>query len=462
VLQELDPLVRLALPLAIANLGQVLLGAVDTAVVGRVGAVALGAAGLGSTLFFTVAVLGTGLMLGFEPLFAQALGAEQAGRARALLQRAIVVAVLVSVPLFVVGVGVGTSLELAGLPADTAAATRTYLIIRLLGLAPYLVFVGARSYLQARFETSPVLAAVVAANLVNLVLSWLLALGDAGLARVGLPAVGLPALGVGGAAWASVVATGVQVGALLCAVGRRRPQPSFPLDRAATAQALRLGTPIGLALLAEYGVFSIVNLSIGHLDAEALAAHQVAMTFAAATFTVSLGIAAAAAVQVGRAVGAGNARGARQAGLAAMSLGGGLMIVPALVLCAAPGELASIVTDRPEVVVAAVPLLRVAACFQLSDGVQAVAAGALRGAGETRFALLANLAGHYVCGLPLGATLALGCGWGAAGFWWGLSVGLCGVAVALLGRFVRLTRTRVVPVGSHGSGLPRRGHGGKR
>ncbi len=442
-LREFDQLTRLAVPLAVANLGQVLLGAVDTAVVGRLGSVELGAGGLGSSLFFTVAVLGTGVLLGFEPLVAQALGAGERSRARAMLGWSMWWAALLTAPLFALGLGVGLLLEPAGIAARTAGLTRVYLLTRLLGLAPYLLFVVVRSYLQARVRTQPVLVAVVAANLVNLPLSWLLALGDTGLERLGIGAVGLPAFGVGGAAWASVVATAIQLLVLWRSVSRGRSLPSFALERTVTSRALRLGAPIGLTLLAEYGVFALVNLAMGNLDADALAAHQVAITFAAATFTVSLGVGAAAAVRVGRSVGAGDVSGTRLAGGVALLVGGGLMVMPALTFWAIPGELARVVTDRPEVVRATVPLLWVAAFFQLSDGLQAVAAGALRGAGDTRFPLLANLVGHYLVGLPLGLLLAFGCGWGATGLWWGLTVGLTTVALALVARFARLTQTRV-------------------
>ncbi len=444
--RELEQLGRLAFPLIIANLGQVLLGVVDTAVVGRLGAASLGAGGLGSTLFFTVAVLGTGMLLGFEPLLAQALGADEGRRARSLLGRSMRIALGLAAVLVGIGIGVGWGLEPLGIASDTARLTRAYLYVRLLGLAPYLLFVVARSYLQARIEIQPVLTAVMVANLVNLPASWLLALGDGGLVRVGLGAIGLPAFGVGGAAAASVVATVVQLCVLWRTIARGRPQPSFPLPRRVTWRAVGLGVPIALTLLAEYGVFTVVNLAMGNLDADAFAAHQVAITFAAATFTISLGVGAAAAVRVGRAVGAGDRAGTRFAGGLAILAGAALMVAPALLFWTIPAELARVVTDRPDVVRATAPLLWVAAFFQLSDGVQAVAAGALRGAGDTRFALLANLVGHYVVGLPLGLLLAFGLEWGAVGLWWGLTAGLTSVAAALVLRFVRLSRGPIARV----------------
>ena len=441
--RELDQLTRLAAPLAIANVGQVLLGAVDTAVVGRLGSEALGAGGLGSSLFFTVSVLGTGALLGFEPLVAQALGAGERHRARSMLRRSLWLAAGLSVPLFGIGWGVGLLLERTGIAADTAGLTRVYLLTRLLGLAPYLLFVVLRSYLQAQVRTQPVLVAVLSANLVNLPLSWILALGDPGLERLGVGPVGLPVLGVGGAAWASVVATAIQLLVLWRAVVRGRPQPSSAVEPGVTWRALRLGAPIGLTLLAEYGVFALVNLAMGNLDADSLAAHQVAITFAAATFTVSLGVGAAATVRVGRCVGAGDVAGTRLAGGVALLVAAVVMVLPAVLFWAIPGELARVITDRPEVVRSTVPLLGVAAFFQLSDGLQAVAAGALRGAGDTRFPLAVNLVGHYLVGLPIGLLLAFGCGWGAAGLWWGLTAGLTIVALALMTRFAQLTQLRV-------------------
>ena len=439
--EELSALVRLAFPLALANLGQTLIGAVDTAVVGRLGEVELGATGLGNTVFFTIAVLGLGVMLGLDPLVSQAFGAGEPARARRTLWQGVWLSAIIGLPLTALVVGLGALLESFGIPAASAEHTRAYIAARVPSLIPFLWFIAARSYLQGASLARPMVIAVVLANVVNLPLSWVLVFGDASL--------GIPALGVAGAAWASTVCTVIQLAVLALAVrsvdapeGREHRKP----DRALLLKALALGIPIGLQMFAEFGVFGVVNLLMGNIGTRELASHQVAITLASATFMVPVGIGAAASVRVGRAVGRQDAPGTRLAGVLSIAVGGAFMTAAALMFLFAPRLLAGIITSERAVIDAVVPLLFVAAVFQLSDGIQAVAAGALRGAGDTRFTLLANLAGHYLIGLPLGALLAFSLGIGATGLWWGLSAGLTCVAIGLTVRFLRLSKRPIARV----------------
>lgn len=431
---EARALVRLAIPLAAANLGQMLIGVVDTAVVGRLGELELGAAGIGNTMYFGVTIIGMGLMLGLDPLVSQAIGAGERRHALHLLWQGVWLAVAAGLPLALVILGLGAALEAMGLAPATASAARAYLIPRLPSLLPYLAFVACRSYLQAVSVTRPVVVSVVVANVLNVPLSWALVFGYEGLA--------IPALGIAGAAWASTVCTLAQLAVLVVAVRRESAGlegSSWRPERDAMLRALRIGLPVGLTLLAEFGVFGLVNVLMGNIDARTLAGHQVAITLASTTFMVPVGIGAAASVRVGNAIGRGDAAGARLAGL--IALGGGLafMSLSAFAFLVFPRELSRIVTDQPDVIAAAVPLIGIAAMFQLSDGAQAVAAGALRGAGDTRFPLYANLAGHYLVGLPIGAVFGFALGRGATGLWWGLSAGLTGVALSLSLRFLRLS-----------------------
>lgn len=438
VARELRALARLAAPLAAANLGQVLIGAVDTAVVGRLGETELGAAGLGNSFYFVVTVVGMGVMLGLDPLVSQAVGASEPREARRLLWQGVWLALVAGLPMCAIIVGLGTLLEKIGIAPATAVATRSYVYARLPGLVPFLVFVACRSYLQALGTTRPVVISVVVANIVNVPASWGLVFGFAPLH--------VPALGIAGAAWASSACILVQMGVLVLAVRRESAEiggAAWQPHRASMAKALRIGLPIGLTLVAEFGVFSLVNVLMGNIDARALAGHQVAITFASATFMVPVGIGAAASVRVGHAIGRSDQAGTRLAGIVGLGAGAAFMTLSALAFVTFPRELAAVITDKPDVIAAAVPLLLVAAVFQLSDGAQAVAAGALRGAGDTRFPLVANLVGHYLVGLPIGVLLAFGLGLGAKGLWWGLSAGLTGVALALVWRFLRVSSALV-------------------
>ncbi len=442
-LTEARALVRLALPLAVAHLGQMLLGAVDTAVVGRTTELALGAAGLGNSIFFTITVLGMGVMLGLDPLVAQAVGAEDHDRARRSLTQGVWLALMVGVPLMAGVVGLAGYMEAFGIEERSAVLVRAYVYARVPSLIPFLIFVALRSYLQATGVTRPVLASAFIANIVNVPLSIFLVFGDSALEGMGLSGIGLPALGVAGAAWASTGCTLVQM--LVLAESMRRGSSRLRLadwafDSRIMRTALVIGAPIGLQLLAEFGVFALVNFAMGNLDARSLAAHQVAITLASATFMIPVGIGAATSVRVGQAVGRKDQAGTRRAGWTGLALGVGFMLFSATLFLTLPRLLARLVTTDALVVEAAVSLLAVAAVFQVSDGAQAVLAGALRGAGDTRFTLIANVGGHYLIGVPLGLVLTFVLFLGATGLWWGLSAGLSAVAALLVWRFVRVTR----------------------
>lgn len=444
---ELRPLLKLAGPLAAIHLGDQLLGLVDTAVLGRVGALELGAAGLGNSIFFLVIVVGIGILIGLDPLISQAHGAGEDVRARRLLWQGVWLAAVVSIPVCVVAVLACCCLVPLGIADDTARLALHYVLSRLPGVLPLLAFTALRSYMQSEGVTRPLLECVLLANVANLPLSWLLVLGDAGLERVGLPGIGLPALGVAGAGIVSSLAAGIKLAWGARAVARL-PAPADAQRRRPNAEEmtklLGVGLPVGLHMFAEVGGFVLVTFLMGRLGELPLAAHHVALTLAATSFMVPLGASSAAAVRVGQAVGRGDRAGARRAGVTAIGAGTVFMTCTAAIFLLFPRSIAGALTDQPDVLAAALPLLRIAALFQISDGLQVIAAGALRGAGDTKGPFLTNLAGHYLLGLPVGLYLTYRAGEGAAGMgapglWWGLLIGLTVVGLTLTARFLRLS-----------------------
>ncbi|QQR91799.1 MAG: MATE family efflux transporter [Myxococcales bacterium] len=443
---ELKRLIQLALPLATFHFGTMTLGAVDTAVVGRLGEIELGAVGMGHAVFFVVTVLGSGIMMGLDPLLAQAIGAEEHAHADRLRWQGMWIAILLSIPLGVVIALLTFKIESFGLDVKSAEHTRAYLFARLPGLLPLLVFSAWRSFLQAHSHTKPLMIAILLANIINIPASWYLVFGDQGMTRFGLPAIGFDGFGVAGAAWASTLCIVVQLVWVSVSI-HLLEQHKLPQRRAPEMAIMRriatLGTPIGLQLLAEFGVFTIVHILMANLGPRALASHHVAITFAAATFNLALGIGAAASVMVGNRIGAGDTPSARRAGFIAIATSTTVMATASLLFWTLPEFLAAWLTNQQPVIHAAGKLLMIAAIFQLSDGIQAVAAGALRGAGDTRIPLLSNLVGHYLIGLPVGVALAFVLGWGAQGLWWGLSAGLTAVALFLLLRFHYLSSSEI-------------------
>ncbi len=448
--RELGSLVALAFPLCLGHLGHHMMSIVDIAMLGRYSGAALAGSGVANGILFSVTVVGIGIIMGLDTLVPQSLGAGDPRGARDLLAAGVRLALLLSVPIAAVVTLVALLLPYSGVDGDVAAEAVSYLYGRLPGIAPMILFATMRSFLQAHHLTRPLVVATVMANLLNVALDWLLIFGDAGLEQIGLPAIGLPGLGALGAAIATSTVSWLSV--LVCALAVRglvRAQ-AVPSDRSAArrlrdrARAIaRLGTPVGLQLLAEVGIFALTGILAGTLGRLPAAAHNVALVLASFSFSTAIGISAATSVHVGHAIGAGDTGAARRAGALGMLVGAALMGAGGLVFLLFPYELAALFSNDEAVRVATVPLLRIAAVFQLSDAVQAVAAGALRGAGATRFTFVANVIGHYAIGLPVAVVLCFSLGMGAAGLWWGLSFGLTGVAFAQALRFRALTSRQV-------------------
>jgi MATE family multidrug resistance protein len=437
--RELRELFRLAAPLAAAQAGTQMMGLVDVAVLGRLGAHQLAGAGMANAVYFAVSVFGMGIMLGIDPLVAQAVGAGDKARARHVLWQGVWLSLIVSAVLTVVLLAAAAALPIVGAAPDVEAHARAFLLVRTASLTPFLLFFVIRAYLQAHHVTKPMIVAMVIANILNftLDLAFVFGVGD-----------WIPAMGVPGAALATVICTIVEVAIVAVAVRRMKAPANVDHrpERTAILQAARVGFPIGLHMGAEIGVFALVALLAGHLGALQLAAHQLVIGLASFTFTTAVGVASAGSVRVGNAIGARDSVGTRVAGHATFVCGLGVMGVAAAAFALIPRPLVRIFTNDTDVIAVAIPLMLVAAVFQLSDGVQAVGAGVLRGAADTKYTFYANMVGHWLIGLPIALWLGFGRGLGITGLWWGLCVGLTIVAVLLFVRFERLSRTAIQPL----------------
>ena len=240
----------------------------------------------------------------------------------------------------------------------------------------------------------------------------------------------------------STVAVQLGICAIYATAARRldggRPRPRGRARE--MGEVLGYGGPVGGQLLAEIGIFGVATVLAAHLGTQPAAAHAIALNIASFTFSVAVGIGSATSVRVGHAIGAEDLALARRRGLLGLALGLGVMACFAAAFIAAPRAIASGFTGDAGVIAAAAPLLQIAALFQLSDGAQAIAAGALRGMGRTRVTLVGNLLGHYAVGLPISLGLGFAAGLGAPGLWWGLSAGLTVTAIYLLARFLAAAR----------------------
>lgn len=432
----------MAWPISLAQLGLPLMGIVDSAVVGRVSVADLAGAAMGRTLGFAAFMLALGVSMALEPLASQAVGAREPERAWEMMRTTMRAVLLLWAPLMACALGVTYLLEPFGVEHDVALRTRDYFLGSAPGYALFGGFSVMKVFLQAHGQTRPALVGVFIANVLNLVICNVLVRGDDLLLTLHLPPCGLPRLGAFGAGLASSLASLVLVSIVYRAARAYRPREAAP--KVAMRRVLSVGTPIGLQMLAEFGVFALATMIAGRLGKEIVAAHQAAIGLASVTYMAALGVSGATAVRVGHAVGA--AQSPRRAGVMGMAVGALVMCVPALLFIAIPKPLVMFFTKDEGVITLGMALLRIAGVFQLFDGVQAVAGGALRGAGDVRFSFYANLTAYWAIGLPLALVLAFPLKWGAQGIWWGLTLGLILVAFALVMRFLRLSKTALVRV----------------
>jgi MATE family multidrug resistance protein len=436
---DVGALARLAAPIALIQVGTMLMGVVDTIMVGQVSPAALAAAALGNLYFFVPAMFGLGVLFALDPIIAQALGAHDTLAVKRGLQRGLVLSAMLAVPTSLVLLTVEPVLTLVGQPPEVVPAAAGYVWRIVPAMWPLFVFVVLRQVLQAHRRTAPIVVTIAVANLLNAGLNYVWVFGH----------LGFPALGVLGSAWATTVSR-FAMAALLLALGWRElasllesVAPNL-LDWRALARMLRLGAPIGAQSVLEVGAFGTVALLMGWLGVTEVAAHQVAVNIASLTFMVPLGVSSAAAIVVGHAVGRADASGVRRSTVAALMVGAGFMALMAVVLIGLPRPLARIYTNDVGVVALTALLLPIAGVFQVFDGLQVVSIGVLRGLGDTQVPMLTNIVGFWCVGMPVSLWLGFGLGYGAVGLWWGLVVGLVLVAGFLLLRVRQHQRRDVV------------------
>lgn len=426
---ELRRLVVLAGPIVVAQVGTMMLGVVDTIMVGGIGSEALAAVALGTVWVLGTLVFGLGVTLGIDPLLTQAHGAGDGPAVGLALQRGLVVAALASVPIGWLWLFTGDMLLLAGQSPALARMAHEYVLVQLPSVPAFLGFTVLRSYLQGRSIVAPTLWVTLIANLLNAAFNWVLIHGELGFPRLGLVGAGI-ATGLTRTLMFVLLALVIWRAGLYRGAWQAWSRASFA--PAGLLQILALGLPVGAQLGLEMWAFQLATLFAGWLGEKELAAHVVALNLASMSFMVPLGISMAAVTRVGNLLGAGRPRDAQRAAWVAFGLGGGAMCVAAVTFVVLRGWLPRVYTADIAVLAIAATLLPIAGTFQIFDGTQVVGGGILRGMGRTRPAAVFNLLGYYVLGLPVAYWLAFEAGWGVIGIWWGLTLGLMIVALSLV------------------------------
>jgi MATE family multidrug resistance protein len=435
---ELRATARLALPLVAGQLSAMGMNTVDVVLAGHLGAEVLGAVAVGTALFHLANVTAIGVNAALSPSVAQLDGARRRGAVGPLFRQGLLIAAVLGLLLMAFVRWVAPAMAmLLGFTPELAATAGAFLH----GVAPALpalsLFYACRGLSEGLALPRPTMAFGLLGLLLLIPVGYALMYG----------AAGLPALGAFGCGLATSLVCWAQVGAFAAFLllspryrglgwrgGGLRPDPM------AIAGLLRIGVPMAVSMLLESGLFSGAGLAIGTLGAAAAASHQVALNVAAFSFMVPLGVALAVTVRVGQAAGRGDAAGVRMAGISGFALVLGVQCVSGGLMLAMPGVIAGLYTHDPAVHGGAVVLLRIAGIFQLSDGLQVAASGALRGLKDTRVPMLITAVAYWIVGMPLALALAFGLGWQAPGMWCGLIAGLSVAATLLSLRFFALAR----------------------
>lgn len=430
-------MLRLAGPVIAAEVGWLLMGVVDTVMVGPLGPAAIGAVGAGTILFMTVIMIGFGMLLALDTFVAQSYGAGRVDECHRWLFAGVQLAAVLSVVLSIVAFGAVRLLPSVGFHPDVLAELEPYSAAIIWSTPALLAYVVFRRYLQAMNLARPVMLALVLANITNAGANWVLIYGK----------LGFPAFGVVGSAYATVFSRVIMAAFLFAIIlYRERERPSglhdvpFVIDWSRIWAIVRLGAPAAGQILLEVGVFAAASALAATIAPAAVAAHQIVLNIVGLVFMVPFGLGTAAAVRVGQAVGRGDPNGVRAAGATALALGTITMTLSALLFALAPRLLLRTFTSDPLVMDVGAGLFLVAAVFQLFDGLQTVTTGALRGLGNTHVPMVANLIGHWAIGLPIAYFLCFQRGWGVQGLWAGLAIGLILVGSTLLGVWRRQSR----------------------
>lgn len=430
--RELGRLLRLAVPVIFTSVGNMMMGLVDTMVVGQYSSLALAGVAAGNSIFWTVAMIGIGFLAAMDPIVAQSHGAREPKQALQCLATAlqqILIFTLVATPILLF---IAAHLDWTGATADVAGAAAPFLRTMTYGLLPLLVFQVLQRYWQGMEIALPFTLIMVLSNVINYFLAVAFVHGRWGFV----------AMGAEGAAWATFVVRMVGVIAAIFYtlwLWRRRPyyQPDFirfgpllqGLQKDMHTRLFRLGLPSSMQMGLEVCAFSLTTLLIARLGAEMLATHQIILNIASFAFMFPLGLSAATATRVGFHMGRLDRPKALRTSWLGITIGALMMASSALVLFAIPHQLLRLFTQDSAVITLGVSIIFLCALFQIFDGIQVVSAGALRGLGDTKTALYTNLIAHWCLGLPIGFALCFWFDKGLWGLWVGLALGLFFTAV---------------------------------
>ncbi|MBT0812341.1 MATE family efflux transporter [Litoribacter ruber] len=427
---------NLAYPVMLSQLGQVLVGVADSMMVGRLGAEPLAAASLANSIFFVVLMFGIGVSMAITPLVAAADGKGSRKRIAKLFKHGFVINMFSALGLFLIIVMAAPSLGYMNQPEEVVRLAIPYLGIITLSLIPFMFFQTFKQFAEGLSQTKQAMFITIFCNLINVFLNWVLIYGK----------LGFPEMGLNGAGWATLISR-VLMGLIMWyyvwhskryteyKIGFGFKKLSFPM----ISKMLKIGVPTGFQFIFEVGAFSAAAIMMGWIGVNALAAHQIAINLASISYMMASGLSAAAMVRVGNQLGRNDIKTLREAGFTIFGMVALFMLCFAFIFIVFRNFLPTLYIDELPVIEMTASLLIIAGFFQLSDGIQVVGLGALRGMSDVKVPTLVTLVAYWVMGLPLGYLFAFVFNMQEKGIWYGLLIGLTSTGVMLLWRFHKLS-----------------------
>ena len=424
--------IALAYPVTIGQLGHVMLGVVDSMMVGKVGAIPLAASSLVNGLVFLVMVFGLGMSLAITPLVAIAKGQEDHKECGVVLRQALLINTTLAVLLTMAVYFLSDMIFYLNQTPEVARQAASYAKIIGLSILPFMIFQSYRQFIEGLFHTKPAMYITIIANFINAFGNWILIYGN----------LGFPAYGLDGAGYATLgtrIFMAVSMTVYVTTSRRFRefdPSPRLnQLNWTVIKKILNIGIPTGFQHFFEVGAFAFSAVMIGWLGSKPLAAHQIALSMASITFMIILGISAAGTIRVGNALGRKKILEVREAAFSAFLLAASIMACFAASFILFRNFLPTLYIGDMEVIPIAASLLVIAALFQVSDGVQAVGLGVLRGITDVKIPMLISLIAYWIIGFPVGYYLGFILNFGVQGIWIGLLLGLTIAAIFFTLRF---------------------------
>lgn len=432
--EHIKQTVKLAIPVSIGHLGHIMLGIVDSLMIGRIGAVPLAASALVNSLLFLILILGIGMSFAITPLVAIKKGEGKKDECGIILRQGLLVNIIFSVLLFIVTFFFADLMQFMDQPREVVVLAESYMKILSFSIIPVMIFQTYRQFIEGLGDTKPAMYLNIAANVVNAFGNWLLIYGNLGFPRMELDGAGIASLN-------TRIFLGIAM--LLYVVYSKKYKEYDPslkfhgINIPVIKNVIRVGIPTALQMFFEVGAFSFAAVMVGWIGANALAAHQIALSMATVSFMIILGIAAATTIRVGNYLGAKNYYEVRRAGSVAFMLGISIMSVFGLIFILFSHQLPLLFIDDVNVISISASLLIFAALFQIFDGIQAVGLGILRGMIDVKIPMVMAFVAYWIISIPVGYILGFKFDLGPEGVWVGLSVGLISAAIFFTIRFFK-------------------------